>query len=187
MACCWPAKNLAELHQPDFDMEAATNTLSLWSRLDPSVWRPPSTRSVVKQLSRRFSVSKAATEVLIAAARRGELAAGWIREAHAEVLHLAEAAMNQAMKRPAAGGGGGLARITARKPATPSSSKWPGLVARRHQERIEGVEGLLGNAGPRWRTATARPFRTLPACGAAIGQPAAWCCGAEAQVARSPS
>lgn len=136
---------LAELHQPDFDMEAATNTLSLWSRLDQYGVEPPEYESVVKQVSRRFSVSKAATEVLIAASRRDEAAAGWIRESHAEVLHLAEAAMNQAMKgQPRAA----VEALLAHGEETGNAKliEMAGAVARRHQERIENVEGLLANA-----------------------------------------
>jgi len=136
---------LAELHKPDFDMEAATNTLSLWSRLDQFGVEPPEFSSVVKQVSRRFSVSKAATEVLIAATRRDEAAAGWIRESHAEVLHLAEAAMNQAMKgQPRAA----VEALLAHGEETGNAKliEMAGAVARRHQERIENVEGLLANA-----------------------------------------
>ena len=77
---------LAEASRPDFDMEAATNTLSLWARLGPYGVEPPEYATVVKQLERRFSVSKAATEVLIAAVRRDEQAATWVRETHAEIL-----------------------------------------------------------------------------------------------------
>jgi CheY-like chemotaxis protein len=136
---------LAELHQPDFDMESATNTMSLWSRLDQFGVEPPEYGSVVKQLSRRFSVSKAATEVLIAAARRDEMAAGWIRESHAEVLHLAEAAMNQAMKgQPRAA----VEALLAHGEETGNAKliEMAGAVARRHEERIENVQGLLANA-----------------------------------------
>lgn len=136
---------LAEVHQPDFDMEVATNTISLWSRLDQFGVEPPEYATVIKQISRRFSVSKAATEVLIAAARRDEAAAGWIRESHTEVLHLAEAAMNQAMKgQPRAA----VESLLSHGEETGNAKliEMAGAVARRHQERIDNVEGLLANA-----------------------------------------
>ncbi len=136
---------LAEVQQPNFDMEAATNTMSLWSRLDQFGVEAPEYSAVVKQLARRFSVSKAATEVLTAAARRDEAAAGWIREAHTEVLHLAEAAMNQAMNgQPRAA----VESLLAHGEETGNAKliEMASAVARRHQERIENVEGLLANA-----------------------------------------
>jgi hypothetical protein len=136
---------LAEVHHPDFDMEAATNMMSLWARLDQYGVEPPEYATVVKQLSRRFSVSKAATEVLIAAARRDEAAAGWVRESHAEILHLAEAAMNQALKgQPRAA----VEALLSHGEETGNAKliEMAGAVARRHQDRIENIEGLLANA-----------------------------------------
>jgi CheY-like chemotaxis protein len=135
---------LAEVHQPNFDMEAATNTISLWSRLGAFGVEAPEYSAVIKQLARRFSVSKAATEVLTAAARRDESAEAWIREAHAEVLHLAEAAMNQAMNgQPRAA----VEALLAHGEETGNAKliEMAGAVARRHQERIENVQGLLAN------------------------------------------
>ena len=136
---------LAEIAEPDFDMEAATNMLSLWSRLDRFGVEEAEFSSVVRRLSLRFSVSKAATEVLIAATRRNEAAAQWIREAHTEIMHLAETAMNHAVRgQPKAavetllfhGHETGNAKLI----------EMAGLVARRHEERIDNVQELLSSA-----------------------------------------
>ncbi len=137
---------LVELGEPSFDMEAATNTLSLWSRLEKFGVEAAEFESVVRRLARRFSVSKAATEVLIAATRRHEGAAVWIREAHTEILRLAEEAMNHAVRgQPRA-----AVEALLRHGADTGNAKlieMAGLVARRHQERIEDVDTLLASAG----------------------------------------
>ena len=91
-------EDLPELLQPDFDIEAATNVLSLWSRIDSAGVERAELSSVVRSLARRFSVSKAANEVLSAATRRNLEAADWIRETHAEVMKVAETAMNHSVR-----------------------------------------------------------------------------------------
>jgi hypothetical protein len=109
--------------RPDFDIEAATNTLSLWARLDQLGLVQDGYEALVRSLSRRFCVSKASTEVLRAAVRHQPLAEEWIREAHAEVMRVAEQAMNHALGgRPAAAVG--PCWTTVATPATPSSSTW---------------------------------------------------------------
>ena len=106
----------------------------------------PEYEVVVRQLARRFSVSKAATEVLIAAARRDDLATVWIRESHSEVLQMAESAMNHAVR--------GQPKMAVesllhhgQETGNAKLIEMAGLVARRHQERIEGVETLLSTVG----------------------------------------
>jgi CheY-like chemotaxis protein len=135
-----------EVNRPDFDMEAATNMLSLWSRLDRFGVEDPEFSAVVRSVARRFSVSKASTEVLAAAVRRHEAATAWIREAQAEIMQLAEEAMNHAVRgQPKAavesllfhGQNTGNAKLI----------EMAGAVARRHQERIENVQTLLTSAG----------------------------------------
>ncbi len=136
---------VAEATHPDFDMEAAANTLSLWSRLDRFGVEELEYSRVVRLLARRFSVSKAATEVLIAASRRQEAAAAWIREAHADVMHLAESAMNHAVR-----GEPKLAVETllfhGQDTGNAKLIEMAGLVARRHRERIDNVTDLLHSA-----------------------------------------
>lgn len=138
-------EGLAALQQPDFDMEAATNTLSLWSRLDKFGIEEPEFAAVVRQIARRFSVSKSAAEVLIAASRLQPAAAGWIREAHADIMQLAETAMNHAVRgQPRAA----VESLLQHGQSTGNAKliEMASLVARRHQERIEGVDHLLSTA-----------------------------------------
>jgi hypothetical protein len=145
MACCWREKPLPSCTNPTSTWKPPPTPCRCGRGWISTAWSQPEYESVVKQFSRRFSVSKAATEVLIAASRRDETAAGWIRESHAEVLHLAEAAMNQAMKgQPRAA----VEALLAHGEETGNAKliEMAGAVARRHQERIENVEGLLANA-----------------------------------------
>lgn len=137
---------LEEVNRPDFDMEAATNMLSIWSRVLSQGVAMAEYETVVKRIARRFSVSKAATEVLVAAARRQEQASAWIREVHAEVLMLAEQAMNHALQgQPKAA----VEALLQHGQATGNAKliEMAALVARRHQERIEGVDLLIKAAG----------------------------------------
>jgi CheY-like chemotaxis protein len=126
----------------DFDVEGATNLLSLWSRLDRFGVPAAEYEDVVRKVARRFSVSKTATEVLVAAVRRQEAATTWIRETQAEILHLAENAMNHAVRgEPKAavetllqhGQENGNAKLI----------EMAGLVARRHKERILNADDLI--------------------------------------------
>jgi len=136
---------LEEIGKPDFDMESGTNMLSLWSRLERFGVEDPELESVVKRVGRRFSVSKAATEVLAAAARLQPQSAGWIREVHSEIMTLAENAMNHAVRgQPKAAVETLL--LHGKDTGNAKLIEMAGLVARRHQERIESVDGLLDTA-----------------------------------------
>lgn len=136
---------LDQIERPDFDMEAATNFLSLWARLGQFGVENPEMQEVVTKIASRFCISKAATEVLAAAMRTNETAQGWIREAQADVLKLAETAMNHAMRGEPK---------TAVQALLAQGEIWgnakliemAGLVARRHQERISDVQQLLDAA-----------------------------------------
>ncbi len=134
-----------EATRADFDMEAATNTLSVWSRLARTGVESGEYEAIVRQLTRRFSVSKMATEVLVAAVQRDAQASRWIRETHAEVMQLAEQAMNHAVQgQPKAA----VETLLSHGENTGNAKliEMAGLVARRHRERIEGVDRLLGSA-----------------------------------------
>ncbi len=138
-------EDLPQMQQPDFDMEAATNMLSLWSRLEIAGVEQQELADVVRRLALRFSVSKAANEVLSAATRLHKDGAGWIREAHAEVMKVAETAMNHSVR--------GEPRVAVemllRHGAESGNAKlieMAGLVARRHEERIDGAAALIGSA-----------------------------------------
>jgi len=131
-----------EMAQPDFDMEAATNTLSVWSRLERFGVTDAEYEPLVKELALRFAVSKSSVEVLAAAVLNKEPAATWVRETHAKVMKLAQQAMNQAVE----GNPKAAVQALLEQGRTTRNAKlieMATLTARRHRERIEGVDGLL--------------------------------------------
>ena len=137
---------LDQIERPDFDMEAGTNTLSLWARLDAYGVDAPEYSTVVRKIAKRFAVSKASTEVLVAAVRRNEEAGAWIRETYAEIMQLAESAMQHAV------GGQPKAAVerlllNGRETGNAKLIEMAGLVAQRHRERIDGAEELISAAG----------------------------------------
>ncbi len=128
--------------RPDFDMEAATNSISVWTRLVRYGLGTNEIDTVLAQLARRFAVSRTTCEVLVAAGRLHVDAAAVIRDAYAEVMKVAEQSMNLSLQgepRRAVesllnhGGGSGNAKLI----------EMAGLVAKRHLERIENVQELL--------------------------------------------
>lgn len=136
---------LDQLERPDFDMEAATNMLSLWSRLMQFGVDDAELQQVVTKVARRFCVSKAATEVLVAAMRTHEGAQEWIRETQTEVLHTAEVAMNQALRGDPTAAVQSLLTHGERS-GNAKLIELASAVAKRHKDRIANVEPLLKSA-----------------------------------------
>lgn len=131
-----------ERSRPDFDMEAATNLLSLLVRAVDHGLPLSQFEALVRAIARRFCVSKATTEVLLAATRRAPRAAEWIRTAQAEILQRAEAAMNHAVNgQPSAAVESLLSQ--GRETGNAKLIEMAGLVARRHRERIPNADALL--------------------------------------------
>jgi CheY-like chemotaxis protein/cytochrome c-type biogenesis protein CcmH/NrfG len=136
---------LEDVGKPDCDMEAGTNTLSLWARLDRYGVDDAEYEGVVRRIARRFAVSKAATEVLVAAVRGKQSAVGWIRDSHAGIMALAEQAMNLAMHgQPRAA----VETLLQHGQETGNAKliEMASLVAKRHAARIDGVEALMSLA-----------------------------------------
>ena len=119
--------------------------LSLWSRLGPHGIDDNEYMDVVQRVAKRFSVSKAATEVLAAAVRRTPQAGPWVRDAHIEVMQLAETAMNHAIRgQPRAAVESLL--LHGQNTGNAKLIEMAGAVARRHQERIDQFETLIDSA-----------------------------------------
>ncbi len=136
---------LGDVGRPDFDIEAATNLLSLFVRLQPYGLEDPELSKLVARTAQRFSVSKVSTEMLCAALQRHPVAQAWIHDTHSEIMNLAETAVQHAVRGDpklavqsllARGGETGNAKLI----------EMAGLVATRHQQRIEGVQPLLDTA-----------------------------------------
>ncbi len=135
-------REMEAMQQPEFDMEAATNAISTWTRLLRFGLGTNEIDAVLAQLARRFAVSRTTCEVLVAASRAHPGAAAVIRDAYGQVMQVAEQAMNLSLQgQPQRaveallhhGGGSGNAKLI----------EMAGLVARRHQERIADVQALI--------------------------------------------
>ncbi len=85
------ARLSAEVERPDMDIEAACNAIGLWSRLDARGGAAEGWRDAVGAIARRFCVSAASAELLVACAHGGEGVAGVVREAQSEIDALAVA------------------------------------------------------------------------------------------------
>jgi len=134
-----------DLQEPNFDMESATNAISVWSRLVRYGTGTNEIDTILGQLARRFAVSRSTCEVLVSAARMHPDAAEVIRNAYTQVMKLAEQAMNLSLQ----GQPKNAVEALLQHGGSSHNAKLielAGLVARRHQERIEGVQDLLETA-----------------------------------------
>jgi CheY-like chemotaxis protein len=136
---------LDELHRPDFDLEAATNLLSLWVRLLKHGVEQQELNQVANAVGQRYAVSKSSTEVLAAALRFSPEAQDAVRQAHAQVMQLAETAMNHAVR----GEPGKAVSLLLEHGGQTGNAKlieMASLVAKRHEERIPDVKELMQQA-----------------------------------------
>jgi CheY-like chemotaxis protein len=131
-----------DLLEPAFDMESATNVVSVWTRLQRLGVGTDEIESVIGRIAQRFAVSHATYEVLVAAARHHPASAAIIRDAYAQVMQVAESAMNLALR----GQPTRAVQTLLQQGGSTGNSKlieMAGLVAKRHQERIDGVRELM--------------------------------------------
>lgn len=87
-----------EVTAPDFDFEAASNLLALMAQLANKAIQLDEVESVVETLGMRFCTSRPLSELLAAAAAVHEPYATRVRDAHAQILKLAEHAMLLSME-----------------------------------------------------------------------------------------
>ncbi len=87
----------AEATQPDFDIEAATNLLSLLTELHAAGAPLSGDGAWVRKLGLRFCISRHATEVLAQAAQAHPEHGVLLRQAHAEIAEMAQAALGQVL------------------------------------------------------------------------------------------
>ena len=83
--------------KPAFDLEAAMNTLAMQSRLLLHGFPLEEFKNTVTRIARRFSVSKAANQVLLTAALRRPDVGSWLAEALAETSHVAQNGVDMAL------------------------------------------------------------------------------------------
>ncbi|RQP22112.1 response regulator [Piscinibacter terrae] len=135
----------SEIDSPDMDMEAASNLIALWARLNSSEIQLDEMPSQVQRIAQRFCVSRASMEMLIASAQGTEPTATIVRETHASISATAEKAMGAAMN----GAPADAVRLLLASGAETRNAKLielAGLVAQRHHEKIADVESLQARA-----------------------------------------
>lgn len=79
-----------DLIKPAFDMEAAMNVLSMLARLVPKGFPAEEFETTVRRIARRFTVSKAANQVLLSAALHRPDVEEWLAEALADTSKVAQ-------------------------------------------------------------------------------------------------
>jgi CheY-like chemotaxis protein len=87
----------ADVMAPAFDLEAAALTLSLWARLPTADLPPQEFEGLVRQISLRFCVSKACTEMLASSTKAQATAEELVRNCHTVISNVAEQAMNRSL------------------------------------------------------------------------------------------
>ncbi len=88
----------ARIKDPDFDFESASNFLALLAQLADKAIQLDEVDSMVNALGLRFAGTRALAELLAGAAATHPPYAELIRQAHAQVLKLAESAMSLSLR-----------------------------------------------------------------------------------------
>lgn len=140
------ARSLADAASTDaFDVEASNIVLALWTRLPEKDVPAGELDQLARSIAMRFCVSKAVTEVLVAAAQRREPLLTTIRTCQAEITSIAEEAMAHSVRgRPRSAVESLLKRGTDTRNA--KLIEMATLVARRHADTIEDRDNLLAEA-----------------------------------------
>jgi CheY-like chemotaxis protein len=134
-----------EVESAAMDMEAACNLVALWTRLNSQEIQLEEMPAEVARIAQRFCVSRAATEMLVAAAQGTEPSAGIIRDSHAGISAVAEKAMGRALN----GAPADAVKLLLAQGAETRNAKLielAALVAQRHQEKIDDVAELSARA-----------------------------------------
>lgn len=145
-----------EVAEDDFDLEAANTALLLWDRLPPT-HRPAGEHvALVERIGMRFCVSNAATEVLVASARRAAPAAEILRACHGRVATVAEQAMEAALRGQAKAAVLMLLEM-GEQSGNAKLLEMAVLLARRNESSLPEADALAARAA----AALARSCRTL--------------------------
>ena len=135
----------AAVLEPDFDLEAAASTIGLWARLWtrlPAGELPAKTfDALLRQVGLRFCVSRASTEMLVAAAEGQAQGGETLRNCQAVIGSIAEQALNQSLgaQVPAA-----IELLLQQGEHTRNAKliDMAAAVARRHPDRVPDVEAV---------------------------------------------
>lgn len=136
----------AECDAPDYDLEAASLTLALWSRLPRAEVPASEWDTLLRRVGRRFAVSRTMTEIMTSSVRMDPAAVETLRQCQHDVLALAEDAMNRSLRgRPREA----VDLLLDHGAATRNAKliEMAGLVARRHAQTIGDVPELTRRQG----------------------------------------
>ena len=130
-----------EIEGVEMDMEAACNVVALWARLNASEIQLDEMPAQVTRVAQRFCVSRASTEMLVAAGLGTDPVASLVRDSHTAISAIAEQAMGRAM----AGAPAEAVQMLLDEGARTRNAKLielAGLVTQRHQEKIGDATSL---------------------------------------------
>jgi len=140
------ARELAgQVMAPDFDLEAAALTVSLWARIPGGEVPAKELDTLLRIGGLRFCTSKASTEVLAAATDRNAAAEETLRNCHTVISNIAEQALNRSLNGEAAA----AVEILLQQGEHTRNAKlieMAGAVARRHAKVVPDVEGAIERA-----------------------------------------
>lgn len=126
---------------PEFDLEAANILLALWVRLPAREIGAARQEWLARSIGMRFCVSRSATAVLLASARRSEAVTRILRDCQAEIAQIAETAMRQALQDDA---GQAIRQLLAHGAATHNARliALAGQLLKRHGTGLPDADAL---------------------------------------------
>lgn len=126
---------------PEFDLEAANILLSLWVRLPAREIGAARQERLARSIGLRFCVSRSASAVLLASARRSEAVTRILRDCQAEIAQIAETAMRQALQDDA---GQAIRQLLERGAATHNARliALAGQLLKRHGTGLADADAL---------------------------------------------
>lgn len=130
-----------ELEQDEVDLEAASLVLALWVRMAKQDIELAEMETLMTRMGLRFCSSKSATEVLVSVAEGHGMATQVLRDAHARIFAVSEAAMKAAMRGDAQRGVQLLIEH-GEQTRNPKLIDMAALVLKRYQEKIAEPETL---------------------------------------------
>jgi CheY-like chemotaxis protein len=136
----------ADTMRPAFDLEAGINALSLLVRLSPIGLSAQEFEGISRRIARRFAVSKAAIQVMQAAALNRTDVATWLNEALADTARICENGMDMSMRGNPRGAVESLLTY-GEQTCNARLIDLAGSLLKRHRDKIEDVRALIDTQG----------------------------------------
>jgi len=132
--------------RPAFDVEAAMNVLAMSSRMVPVGFPIGEFENIVRRIGRRFSVSRAANQVLLSAALRRPDVDSWLAECLAETSRVAQNGVDLALKENPRRA---IEMLLQNGDVTYNSRiiELAGQLLKRHRDKIEDAHRLVDMQG----------------------------------------